>query len=97
MTLFTYDVALKACGWTKITTMTRIVGTSNHTEFTLDPVEAWHRGHRLDHMLAVARVPTPRGAQRAPHRVFNQIDDAKQLAQARLINQLPIATPAQKT
>jgi hypothetical protein len=74
--------------------MTRIVGSNNRTEFILDPAEAWHRGRKLDHMLADASVPVPRGVRRAHHRVFNQIDDARQLAQARLVNNLPIATPA---
>jgi hypothetical protein len=77
--------------------MSRIVGTNNRTEFILDPVQAWHLGRRLDQMLAVARVPVLRGVQRAPHKVFNQIDDANQLAQARLVNQLPGVTQAQNT
>ena len=78
----------------KITNMTRIVGSNNRTEFIRDPAEAWHRGRKLDQMLADASVPVLRGVRRAHHRVFNQIDDAKQLAQARLVNNLPIATPA---
>jgi hypothetical protein len=66
--------------------MTRIVGSQNRTEFILDPVEAWHRGRVLDHMLAAARIPIDRGVTRAPHRVFNAIDDARQLEQARRLN-----------
>ena len=66
--------------------MTRIVGTQNRNEFILDPVEAWHRGRVLDRMLAAARIPVERGVTRAPHRVFNVIDDARQLEQARLLN-----------
>src|SRR5450432_2322462 len=31
-------------------TMTRIVGPQNRSEFILDPIEAWHRGRRLDRM-----------------------------------------------
>jgi hypothetical protein len=73
-------------GCTKITSMTRIVGTQNRSEFILDPVEAWHRGHALDQMLAAACIPVPRGVMRAPHRIFNQIDDARELEQARLLN-----------
>lgn len=72
--------------------MTRIVGKQNRSEFILNPVEAWHRGRALDQMLAIARVPVERGARRAPHRVFNEIDDARQLEQARLLN-CPPATP----
>ena len=63
--------------------MTRIVGSQNRTEFILDPVEAWHRGRVLDQMLAASRIPVERGVTRAPHRVFNAIDDARQLEQAR--------------
>jgi len=72
--------------------MTRIVGTQNRSEFILDPVEAWHRGRVLDHMLATARPPRQPGVQRAPHHVFNQIDDRRQLEQARLLNG-PVAKP----
>jgi hypothetical protein len=70
--------------------MTRIVGAKNRSEFILDPVEAWHRGRTLDQMLAAARIPVPRGVQRAPHRVFNAIDDLRQLEQARLLNSAPV-------
>lgn len=66
--------------------MTRIVGTQNRSEFILDPVEAWHRGRALDQMLAATRIPVQRGVQRAPHRVFNRIDDLRQLEQAGLLN-----------
>lgn len=73
--------------------MTRIIGTQNRSEFILDPVEAWHRGRALDQMLAAARIPMLRGVQHALHHVFNQIDDARQLEQARLLNG-PAANPA---
>ena len=66
--------------------MTRIVGTQHRDEFILDPVEAWHRGRVLDQMLAVTRLPIKRGVMRAPHHVFNQMDDLRQLEQARLLN-----------
>ena len=66
--------------------MTRIVGIQNRSEFILDPVQAWHRGRALDQMLGATRLPVQRGVQRATHRVFNEIDDARQLEQARLIN-----------
>ena len=66
--------------------MTRIVGTKNRSEFILDPVQAWHRGRALDQMLAAARLPVAYGVRRATHRAFNEIDDARQLEQARLIN-----------
>ena len=66
--------------------MTRIVGTRNRSEFILDPEEAWRSGRVLDWMLAGARLPVPRGVMRAPHRVFNALDDRRQLDQARLLN-----------
>ncbi len=75
--------------------MTRIVGTRNRTEFILDPVEAWHRGRVLDQMLAAARMPVEHGDKRAPHHVFNAIDDARQLEQARRLNSPPAKLPDQ--
>ena len=76
--------------------MTRTVGTKHRTEFILDPTEAWHRGRKLDQMLAAASLPVPRGVLRAFHRVFNQMDDQRQLAQARLVNDPSNKTPAVK-
>ena len=66
--------------------MTRIVGHQNRDEFIRDPVLAWRHGTRLDRMLAQALPPVPRGVTRAPHHVFNAIDDQRQLAQARKVN-----------
>jgi hypothetical protein len=66
--------------------MTRIVGSQNRSEFILDPVEAWHRGRVLDQMLAAASIPHQKGVLRAPHRLFNELDDARQLEQARRLN-----------
>ena len=75
--------------------MTRIVGSQNRCEFILDPVEAWHRGRMLDQMLAAAQVPVERGVRRAPHHVFNAIDDARQLEQARRLNS-PLVKPLEE-
>ena len=75
--------------------MTRIVGSPNRSEFICDPVEAWHRGRMLDQMLAAARVPVERGVRRAPHHVFNAIDDARQLEQARQLNS-PLVKPLEE-
>ncbi len=69
-----------------IDAMTRTVGDQPRNEFVLDPVEAWHRGRRLDQMLGAARLPVERGVIRAPHRVFNQLDDQRQLEIARRLN-----------
>ena len=69
--------------------MTRTVGTQFRSEFILDPAEAWHRGRVLDQMLAAACLPRQRGVQKAPHQVFNKIDDLRQIDQARLLNRAP--------
>ena len=69
--------------------MTRIVGSQNRTAFILDPTEAWRRGRALDQMLAASKLPVKRGVMRAPHCVFNAIDDARQLEQARRLNAPP--------
>lgn len=66
--------------------MTRIVGNQNRDEFICDPEEAWHRGRLLDQMLASVRPPIKRGVMRASHQVFNQMDDLRQMEQARLLN-----------
>jgi|GEM_PF-2124789 len=66
--------------------MTRTVGTQNRSELIRDPTEARHRGRALDQMLAVTRLPINQGVIRAPHHVFNKIDDLRQLEQARLLN-----------
>jgi hypothetical protein len=66
--------------------MTRTVGAQLRSEFILDPVEAWRRGRALDNMLAATRLPIKRGVRRAPHRFFNEIDDLRQLDQARVLN-----------
>lgn len=69
--------------------MTRTVGQQPRDEFILDPVQAWNRGRVLDAMLAATRIPIARGVMRAPHRVFNALDDQRQLEQARLLNHRP--------
>lgn len=66
--------------------MARIVGTQNRSEFILDPLEALQRGQFLDQLGPKLLPPRPRGVMRAPHRVFNAMDDARQLEQARLLN-----------
>lgn len=66
--------------------MTRLVGSRDRNEFILDPGEAWRRGRKLDRMLAAAAIAVPAGVTRASHRHFNEIDDRRQLEQARLLN-----------
>jgi hypothetical protein len=73
--------------------MTRIVGRQNRSEFILDPAQALRRGALLDQMLPSLLPPRPRGVMRATHRVFNQLDDARALEQARLLNQLRKPVP----
>ncbi|MFT4194559.1 hypothetical protein [Ottowia sp.] len=66
--------------------MTRVVGSKNRSEFTLDPEQAWRRGRRLDQMLAAAAPAVARGVVRAPHSAFNAWDDARRQAMARRLN-----------
>lgn len=69
--------------------MTRTVGSRDRNEFVLDPVEAWRRGRVLDRQLRAAWPALPVGVTRAPHRVFNELDDRRQLVQARQLNPPP--------
>ncbi|MBK7003262.1 MAG: hypothetical protein IPH35_26095 [Rhodoferax sp.] len=66
--------------------MTRTVGQQQRTEFILDPAQALRRCRVLDAMLAQAMPAVPKGVMRAPHRILNQLDDARQLAIARRLN-----------
>ena len=77
----------------KMVRMTRIVGNQNRSEFILDPVQALRRGILLDQMWPALLPPRLRGVMRAPHRVFNEIDDQRQLEQARLLNRPKSLTP----
>lgn len=77
-------------GRTKMASMTRTVGTQARSEIILDPQEAWRRGRSLDQMLAAARIPYPQGVRRARHGDFNQIDDQRQVEQARRLNVSPV-------
>jgi len=64
--------------------MVRVVGSQDRNEFVRDPALALRRGRVLDRMLSTA--PVRRGVQRATHRIFNEIDDQRQLAAARRLN-----------
>ena len=66
--------------------MTRVVGNQNRNEFILNPAEALRRGAVLDQMGPQTLPLRPRGVTRAPHRMFNALDDQRQLEQARLLN-----------
>jgi hypothetical protein len=66
--------------------MTRIVGRQNRSEFILDPVEAWHRGKRLDRMLAQAQAARPRGVSRGTHAAFERLDQERRIETARRLN-----------
>ena len=66
--------------------MTRTVGQQQRTEFILDPAQALRRCRVLEAMLAQAMPAIPKGVIRAPHRILNQLDDARQLAIARRLN-----------
>ena len=73
--------------------MTRTVGTKNRSEFILDPREALRLGEALDRMGPMLLALRPKGVTRATQRVFNAIDDARQLEQARLLNSLQPPRP----
>lgn len=66
--------------------MTRTVGHQDRSEIILDPVQALQRGRALDRLLPMLLPARPRGVMRAPHHVFNRIDDERQLEIARLVN-----------
>ena len=66
--------------------MTRTVGHQDRSEIILDPAEALRRGAALDRLLPALLPARPRGVTRAPHPVFNLIDDQRQLQVARLLN-----------
>ncbi len=71
--------------------MTRTVGHQQRSEIILDPAQALRRGRVLDRLLSAVPPARPRGVMRAPHRVFNRIDDERQLQVARLLNR-PVAS-----
>jgi hypothetical protein len=66
--------------------MTRVVGTKDRSEIILDPVEAWHRGRRLDRMLTQASPPHARGVFRGTHAHFDQLDAERRAAAAQRLN-----------
>jgi len=68
--------------------MTKTVGRQNRSEFILDPVEAWHRGRRLDQMLAQTQAARPRGVSRGTHAAFERIDEARRIETARRLNRV---------
>jgi len=68
--------------------MTKIVGQQNRSEFILDPVEAWHRGRRLDQMLAQTQAARPRGVSRGTHAAFERLDEARRIEAARRLNRV---------
>jgi hypothetical protein len=66
--------------------MTRTVGHQDRSDIVLDPAQALQRGRALDRLLPALLPARPRGVMRAPHHVFNRIDDERQLQIARLLN-----------
>jgi hypothetical protein len=69
-----------------MSTMARIVGTQDRTEFIVDPVQALRRGAVLDRMGTALLPRHASGVVRAPHKVFNALDDLRQLELARRLN-----------
>ncbi len=65
----------------------RIVGVNkDHSEFALDPVEAFRRGCVLDATLRSAAAPHPRGLFRGTFAYFARIDEERMIMTARRIN-----------
>ena len=66
----------------------RVVGPNrDHTEFELDPVKAYRRGHALDAMLRAALPAVRRGVFRGSFADFARQDEARMRAVARQINE----------
>jgi hypothetical protein len=66
--------------------MRRVVGAKDRSEIILDPVEAWHRGRKLDRMLAQASPPHRRGVFRGTHADFDKLDAERRAETARRLN-----------
>ena len=65
----------------------RVVGPNrNHTEFELDPVQAYRRGRALDAMLRAALPAPKRGVFRGSVADFAREDEARMRAAARKLN-----------
>ncbi len=65
----------------------RVVGPNrNHTEFELDPVQAYRRGRALDAMLRAALPAPKRGVFRGSFADFAREDEARMRAAARKLN-----------
>ena len=65
----------------------RVVGPNrNHTEFELDPVQAYRRGRALDAMLRAALPAPKRGVFRGSFAHFAREDEARMREAARKLN-----------
>ncbi len=67
----------------------RIVGVKNRDEFVLDPIEALRRGAKLDEQMKLLLPKHPSGVWRGTHAFFNQMDDERAAAMARLVAESP--------
>ena len=66
----------------------RVVGPNrDHSEFELDPVQAYRRGRVLDAMLREALPPVKRGVFRGSFAYFTREDEARMRAAARKLNE----------
>ena len=66
----------------------RVIGPNrDHTEFELDPVQAYRRGKLLDGMLRAALPPARRGVFRGTFADFAREDEARMRVAARKINE----------
>lgn len=65
----------------------RVIGPNRgHTEFELDPVQAYRRGRALDAMLRAALPPPRRGVFRGSLADFARQDEARMREIARKLN-----------
>lgn len=66
----------------------RVIGPHrDHTEFELDPVQAYRRGRALDTMLRAALPAPRRGVSRGSFADFARADEARMREAARKINE----------
>ncbi len=65
----------------------RVIGPrGDHSEFELDPVEAYRRGRALDAMLRASLPPPERGVRRGTFEDFAREDEARMREAARKLN-----------
>ena len=64
----------------------RIVGSQNRSELEFDEAKAIARAMQWDPSQNVGTIAHPKGIFRGTHRYFNELDEQRSIAQARLLN-----------